>query len=109
VVKPLLLVAMLVNLLLAGGMGAAKTIQGGAGSGIGKSLIGLADSDRTQQALERAFSGMNFGFGSGSAPSGGAGYGITPDQYQNYLERPKSFCTTTSICKLRNKSWQPVP
>ena len=77
--------------LLSGGQNAARAIQGAAGSGIGKSLIGLADSDRTQQALERAFSGMNFGFGSGSAPSGGAGYGITPDQYQNYLRDPNRF------------------
>ena len=77
--------------LLSGGMGAARALQGTAGSGIGKGLIGLADSDRTQQALERAFSGMNFGFGSGSAPSGGAGYGITPDQYQNYLRDPNRF------------------
>ena len=77
--------------LLSGGQGAARALQGTAGSGIGKGLIGLADSDRTQQALERAFSGMNFGFGSGSAPSGGAGYGITPDQYQNYLRDPNRF------------------
>jgi len=41
--------------LLSGGMGAARAIQSTAGSGIGKSLIGLADSDRTQQALERYF------------------------------------------------------
>jgi len=70
--------------LLSGGMGAAKTIQGTAGSGIGKGLIGLADSDRTQQALERAFSGMNFGFGSGSAPSGAAGYNISPSAFGEY-------------------------
>ena len=68
--------------LLSGGMGAAKTIQGTAGSGIGKGLIGLADSDRTQQALERAFSGMNFGFG--SAPSGAAGYNIDPSVWGAY-------------------------
>ena len=41
--------------LLSGGQSAARAIQGAAGSGIGKSLIGLADSDRTQQALERYF------------------------------------------------------
>jgi hypothetical protein len=75
--------------LLSGGMGAAKTIQGTAGSGIGKGLIGLADSDRTQQALERAFSGMNFGFGSGSgsAPSGAAGYNISPSAFGEYYGR----------------------
>ena len=71
--------------LLSGGMGAAKTIQGTAGSGIGKGLIGLADSDRTQQALERAFSGMNFGFG--SAPSGAAGYNISPEAFGEYYGR----------------------
>lgn len=75
--------------LLAGGQGAAKAIQGTAGSGIGKGLIGLADSDRTQQALERAFSGMNFGFGSGSgsAPSGAAGYNISPSAFGEYYGR----------------------
>jgi hypothetical protein len=73
--------------LLSGGMGAARAIQSTAGSGIGKSLIGLADSDRTQQALERAFSGMNFGFGSGSAPSGAAGYNISPEAFGEYYGR----------------------
>lgn len=75
--------------LLSGGQGAARAIQGTAGSGIGKGLIGLADSDRTQQALERAFSGMNFGFGSGSgsAPSGAAGYNISPSAFGEYYGR----------------------
>jgi len=73
--------------LLSGGQGAARAIQAGAGSGIGKGLIGLADSDRTQQALERAFSGLNFGFGSGSAPSGAAGYNISPSAFGEYYGR----------------------
>jgi len=73
--------------LLSGGQGAARAIQGTAGSGIGKGLIGLADSDRTQQALERAFSGLNFGFGSGSAPSGAAGYNISPSAFGEYYGR----------------------
>jgi len=74
--------------LLSGGQGAARAIQGTAGSGIGKGLIGLADSDRTQQALERAFSGLNFGFGSGSAPSGAAGYNISPSAWGAYYGQP---------------------
>jgi hypothetical protein len=75
--------------LLSGGQGAARAIQGTTGSGIGKGLIGLADSDRTQQALERAFSGLNFGFGSGSgsAPSGAAGYNISPSAFGEYYGR----------------------
>jgi hypothetical protein len=39
--------------LLSGGMGAAKTIQGAAGSGFGKALMGLSDNSYIQQGIER--------------------------------------------------------
>jgi len=41
--------------LLSGGQNAAKAIQGTAGSGLGKGLIGLADNSYVQQALEKYF------------------------------------------------------
>jgi hypothetical protein len=70
--------------LLLGGMGAAQTLQGVAGSDLGKALIGFGENDKQQAALQRAFSGMNFGFGSGSAPSGAAGYNISPSAFGEY-------------------------
>jgi hypothetical protein len=41
--------------LLSGGQGAAKAIQGSAGSGLGKGLIGLADNAYIQQGLQKYF------------------------------------------------------
>ena len=41
--------------LLSGGMGAARTLQSTAGSGVGKTLMGLADNPYVQQGLERYF------------------------------------------------------
>ena len=40
-----------------------------------------------QAALQKAFSGLNFGFGSGSAPSGAAGYNISPSAFGEYYGR----------------------
>jgi len=71
--------------LLAGGQGAARAIQGTAGSGVGKTLMGLADNPYVQQGLERGLSGLNFGFG--SAPSGAAGYNISPEAFGEYYGR----------------------
>ena len=68
--------------LLLGGLGAAQTLQGVAGSDLGKGLMGFAESDKQQAALQKAFSGLNFGFG--SAPSGAAGYNISPSAFGEY-------------------------
>jgi hypothetical protein len=73
--------------LLTGGLGAARTLQSTAGSGVGKTLMGLADNPYVQQGLERGLSGLNFGFGSGSAPSGAAGYNISPEAFGEYYGR----------------------
>jgi hypothetical protein len=41
--------------LLTGGLGAARTLQGGAGSGIGKSLMGLADNPYVAYGINQYF------------------------------------------------------
>jgi hypothetical protein len=68
--------------LLSGGMGAAKTIQGAAGSGLGAALTGLGNNPYFGYGAGQALSGMNFGFG--SAPSGAAGYNIDPSAWGAY-------------------------
>jgi hypothetical protein len=68
--------------LLTGGMGAAKTIQGAAGSGIGTGLMNLARSPEFGSGVSNYLSGINFGFG--SAPSGAAGYNISPSAFGEY-------------------------
>jgi hypothetical protein len=78
--------------LLTGGMGAARTIQGAAGSGIGSALIGLGNNPYFGYGAGQALSGMNFGFGSGSAPSGAAGYNISPSAFaEDYAKRGVTF------------------
>jgi len=68
--------------LLAGGQGAARDIQGAAGSGIGLGLMNLARSPEFGSGVSNAVSGINFGFG--SAPSGAAGYNISPSAFGEY-------------------------
>jgi len=46
--------------LLTGGIGAARALQSSAGSGLGKGLIGLADSPYVQQGLEKYFAPSPF-------------------------------------------------
>jgi hypothetical protein len=41
--------------LLTGGLGAARTLQGAAGSGLGSALIGLGNNPYVQQGLDRYF------------------------------------------------------
>jgi hypothetical protein len=77
--------------LLSGGQGAARAIQGTAGSGVGKALIGLADNPYVQQGLENAVGGINWSNIFNRTPSGAAGYGISPTQYQNYYAEPQAF------------------
>jgi hypothetical protein len=67
--------------LLYGGLGAAKTIQGAAGqSGIGTALMNLGKSPEFGSGVANYLSGLNFG----SAPSGAAGYNISPSAFGEY-------------------------
>ena len=67
--------------LLTGGLGAAKTIQGAAGqSGIGTALMNLGKSPEFGSGVANYLSGLNFG----SAPSGAAGYNISPSAFGEY-------------------------
>jgi hypothetical protein len=56
--------------LLSGGQGAARAIQGTAGSGVGKALIGLADNPYVQQGLEKAVGGIKWSDIFGATPQG---------------------------------------
>ena len=77
--------------LLYGGLGAAKTIQGAAGqSGIGTALMNLGKSPEFGSGVANYLSGLNFGFG--SAPSGAAGYNISPSAFaEDYAKRGVNF------------------
>lgn len=69
--------------LLTGGLGAAKTIQGAAGtSGIGLGLMNLGRSPEFGTGVANYLQNTNFGFG--SAPSGAAGYNISPSAFGEY-------------------------
>ena len=69
--------------LLTGGLGAAKTIQGAAGtSGIGTALMNLGRSPEFGTGVANYLQNTNFGFG--SAPSGAAGYNISPSAFGEY-------------------------
>jgi hypothetical protein len=77
----LLLVANVGQSLLYGGLGAAKTIQGASGqSGIGTALMNLGKSPEFGSGVANYLSGLNFG----SAPSGAAGYNISPSAFGEY-------------------------
>ena len=70
--------------LLTGGLGAARTLQSTAGSGLGAALTGFGNNPYAQQSVANALGGINFGFGSGSAPAGAAGYNISPSAFGEY-------------------------
>lgn len=72
--------------LLYGGLSAAKTLQGAAGSGIGAALTGFANNPYAQQGVSDVLGGINFGFG--STPSGAAGYNISPSAWGAYYGQP---------------------
>ena len=69
--------------LLLGGIGAAQTIQGAAGqSGIGTALMNLGKSPEFASGVSSAYDKY---FGSApSAPSGAAGYNISPSAFGEY-------------------------
>ena len=65
--------------LLTGGMGAAKTIQGAAGSGLGTGLMNLGRSPEFGQGIQNLYEKYF-----GSSPSVAAGYNISPSAWENY-------------------------
>ena len=66
--------------LLTGGLGAARTIQGASGqSGFGAALTGLANNPAVMQGVSNLFS---------NAPSGAAGYNISPSAWGAYYGQP---------------------
>ena len=68
--------------LLSGGQGAAKTLQGAAGSGLGLGLMNLGRSPEFTSGVANYLQNTNFGFG--SAPSGAAAYNISPEAFGQY-------------------------
>jgi hypothetical protein len=69
--------------LLAGGLGAARTMQAASGqSGIGTALMNLGKSPEFGSGVANYLQNTNFGFG--SAPSGAAGYNISPSAFGEY-------------------------
>jgi hypothetical protein len=64
--------------LLYGGLGAAKTIQSGAGSGIGKSLMGLADNPYVAYGINQYFNPPKQTDYSLSTPTSNGGLGLRP-------------------------------
>jgi len=56
--------------LLSGGQGAARAIQGTAGSNVGKALMGLADNPYVQRGLEKAVGGIKWSDIFGATPQG---------------------------------------
>jgi hypothetical protein len=69
--------------LLAGGLGAARTLQAASGtSGIGTALMNLGKSPEFGSGVANYLQNTNFGFG--SAPSGAAGYNISPSAFGEY-------------------------
>jgi hypothetical protein len=76
--------------LLQGGQSAAKARLDSAGSGIGLGLMNLARSPEFGSGVANYLSGINFGFG--SAPSGAAGYNISPSAFaEDYAKRGVNF------------------
>jgi hypothetical protein len=66
--------------LLTGGLGAAKTIQGAAGSGLGTGLMNLGKSPEFGQGIQNLYDKYF-----GSSPSGAAGYNISPSAWGAYF------------------------
>jgi hypothetical protein len=67
------------SFLYGGGLNAAKTIQSTAGSGLGTFLTSLGSSPEFGQGVSNFIGGLG-----GSAPSGAAGYNISPSAWGAY-------------------------
>jgi hypothetical protein len=70
--------------LLAGGQGAAKAIQGTAGSGLGLGLMNLGRSPEFGSGVANWWQNQNFG----GSPTGAAGYNISPEAWGAYYGQP---------------------
>jgi len=81
--------------LLQGGIGAARTIQGAAGSGIGLGLMNLGRSPEFGTGVANWWKQQDFGFGGGS-PTTAAGYNISPNVWEGYLGTTPSANLTRS-------------
>jgi len=80
--------------LLAGGLGAAKTIQGAAGtSGIGLGLMNLGRSPEFGTGVANWWQQQGFG---GGSPTTAAGYNISPNVWEGYLGTTPSANLTRS-------------
>jgi len=80
--------------LLTGGLGAAKTIQGAAGtSGIGLGLMNLGRSPEFGTGVANWWQQQGFG---GGSPTTAAGYGISPNVWEGYLGTTPSANLTRS-------------
>lgn len=66
--------------LLTGGLGAAKTLQGAAGSSLGTGLMNLAKSPEFTSGVQNWWENQNFG----GSPTGAAGYNISPSAWGAY-------------------------
>ena len=78
--------------LLTGGIGAAKTIQGAAGSGLGLGLMNLGRSPEFGQGVANWWQNQNFG----GSPTTASGYGISPNAYSGYYGTTPSANLTVS-------------
>jgi hypothetical protein len=70
--------------LLTGGLGAAKTLQGAAGSGLGLGLMNLGRSPEFGSGVANWWQNQNFG----GSPTGAAGYNISPEAWGAYYGQP---------------------
>jgi len=80
--------------LLYGGLGAAKTIQGAAGSGLGLGLMNLGRSPEFGSAVANWWDKQDFGFG--GSPTNASGYSISPNAYSGYYGTTPSANLTRS-------------
>jgi len=80
--------------LLYGGLGAAKTIQGAAGSGLGLGLMNLGRSPEFGSAIANWWDKQDFGFG--GSPTNASGYSISPNAYSGYYGTTPSANLTRS-------------
>ena len=80
--------------LLYGGLGAAKTIQGAAGSGLGLGLMNLGRSPEFGSAVANWWDKQDFGFG--GSPTNASGYSISPNAYSGYYGSTPSANLTRS-------------
>jgi hypothetical protein len=75
--------------LLSGGQGAAKAIQGAAGSGIGKSLMGLADNPYVAYGINQYFNPPKQTDYSLSTPTSNGGLGLRPQSGFDFGYNPQ--------------------